>query len=150
IKIKLDSLRDLPQGAGPIYFLKDFGDTASLMLTVASPQVDQATISSQAKEIQESIAKARSSLPSYQAKDRLSLVVPLSANLNADRFKQEAEVFVKYLQDKSIGEDWQVLEGSGFIGIDGTYASPDEEFERLFWEFIATYPKRSEFHPDTW
>ena len=38
IKLKLDAITDLPDGAGPIEFVKDFGDTAALMLTVASPQ----------------------------------------------------------------------------------------------------------------
>src|SRR6201993_2699234 len=37
VKIRLDSIHDLPQGAGPITYVKDFGDTAALMLTVASP-----------------------------------------------------------------------------------------------------------------
>lgn len=40
LRLKLDSIRDLPQGAGPVEFLKDFGDTAALMLTVASPGPD--------------------------------------------------------------------------------------------------------------
>ena len=44
IKLKLDTIRDLPDGAGPINFIKDFGDTAALMLTVASPKVDDAEI----------------------------------------------------------------------------------------------------------
>src|SRR5262249_34123843 len=39
IKLRLDGIRDLPQGAGPINFIKDFGDTAALMLTVASPHI---------------------------------------------------------------------------------------------------------------
>ena len=30
----------LPQGAGPILYIKDFGDTSALMLTVASPPAD--------------------------------------------------------------------------------------------------------------
>src|SRR5262249_7784846 len=34
IKMKLDSITNLPDGAGPIQFVKDFGDTAALMLTV--------------------------------------------------------------------------------------------------------------------
>ncbi|MGA9996352.1 MAG: efflux RND transporter permease subunit, partial [Pyrinomonadaceae bacterium] len=38
IRLKLDSIRDLPNGAGPVNFIKDFGDTAALMLTVASPK----------------------------------------------------------------------------------------------------------------
>src|SRR5262250_1971453 len=37
IKVKLDSLTDLPEGAGPIQYIKEFGETAALMLTVASP-----------------------------------------------------------------------------------------------------------------
>src|SRR5215475_13317735 len=37
IKVKLDGLTDLPEGAGPIQFIKEFGETAALMMTVASP-----------------------------------------------------------------------------------------------------------------
>src|SRR5262245_50737602 len=37
IKVKLDGLTDLPEGAGPIQFIKEFGETSALMLTVASP-----------------------------------------------------------------------------------------------------------------
>ena len=44
IKLKLDAIRDLPDGAGPINFVKDFGDTAALMLTVASPKVADAEL----------------------------------------------------------------------------------------------------------
>src|SRR5215467_2793951 len=36
-KVKLDSLTDLPEGAGPIQYIKEFGETSALMLTVASP-----------------------------------------------------------------------------------------------------------------
>ena len=42
IKLKLDAIHDLPDGAGPIDFVKDFGDTAALMLTVASPKIGAA------------------------------------------------------------------------------------------------------------
>ena len=45
INLKLDALNSqLPQGAGPISFQSDFGDTAALMLTVASPKVDDIEI----------------------------------------------------------------------------------------------------------
>jgi multidrug efflux pump subunit AcrB len=36
IALKLDSIKDLPDGAGPIKFIKDFGDTSALMLTVTA------------------------------------------------------------------------------------------------------------------
>ena len=44
IKLKLDTITDLPQGAGPINFIKDFGDTAALMLTVASPRASDRVV----------------------------------------------------------------------------------------------------------
>ena len=43
MNLKLNSL-SLPQGAGPIKFNSDFGDTAALMLTVASPLEDASAI----------------------------------------------------------------------------------------------------------
>ena len=39
IKIKLDAVHNLPPGAGPIQYEKDFGDTAALTLSVASPKI---------------------------------------------------------------------------------------------------------------
>ena len=45
INLKLDSISSrLPQGAGPIQFNSDFGDTSALMLTVASPPATRAEI----------------------------------------------------------------------------------------------------------
>src|SRR5947208_351710 len=55
IKIKLDSLTDLPQGAGPVQYIKEFGETSALMLTVASPQADGAQLELLAKAVEEKI-----------------------------------------------------------------------------------------------
>src|SRR5580693_2067979 len=59
MNLKLNSL-SLPQGAGPIKFNSDFGDTAALMLTVASPLEDSAAISVRAHAIENAITKVRS------------------------------------------------------------------------------------------
>ena len=45
--------RKLPRGAGPIQFNSDFGDTAALMLTVASPMASPTEISLRARAIRE-------------------------------------------------------------------------------------------------
>src|SRR4026207_2173450 len=55
IKLKLDGINDLPSGAGPINFIKDFGDTAALMLTVASPKTSDLDIGLRARAIQTAI-----------------------------------------------------------------------------------------------
>src|SRR5207245_229604 len=60
INLKLNALNNqLPQGAGPIAFQSDFGDTAALMLTVASPKADQLDIDIRAEEIQSAIESVR-------------------------------------------------------------------------------------------
>ena len=51
INLKLSGLNArLPQGAGPILFQSDFGDTAALMLTVASPPASELEIALRAQD----------------------------------------------------------------------------------------------------
>src|ERR1700682_4788590 len=60
INLKLNALNNqLPQGASPIWFQSDFGDTAALMLTIASPKADQVEISVRAQAIQAAIQSVR-------------------------------------------------------------------------------------------
>src|SRR5580704_1631714 len=60
INLKLTALNSqLPPGAGPISFQSDFGDTAALMLTVASPKADAVEIDIRARGIQSAIQTTR-------------------------------------------------------------------------------------------
>src|SRR6202795_100083 len=60
INLKLNALNSqLPQGAGPLSFQSDFGDTAALMLTIASPKADQVEIQIRAQAIQSAIESVR-------------------------------------------------------------------------------------------
>src|SRR5512133_569779 len=56
---RLNQITDLPQGAGPITWISDFGDTAALMLTVASPTVPDLEIQLRARGVREAIERAR-------------------------------------------------------------------------------------------
>ena len=57
---RLDAIHDLPQGAQPVSFQKDFGDTATLMLTVASPRVSDVELDLRAEAVGAAILAARS------------------------------------------------------------------------------------------
>src|SRR5215475_14063272 len=59
IKQKLDTIKDLPSGALPIEYIKDFGDTTALMLTVASPKVGDVELELRAETIRRGIEAAR-------------------------------------------------------------------------------------------
>src|SRR6202012_3085763 len=60
INLKLITLNSkLPQGAGPVQFNSDFGDTAALMLTVASPKASEVDIALRARAIRQAIEATR-------------------------------------------------------------------------------------------
>ena len=56
---RLNQITDLPDGAGPITWISDFGDTAALMLTVASPSVPALETELRARGVREAIDVAR-------------------------------------------------------------------------------------------
>src|SRR5262245_55393517 len=94
IKLRLDAIHDLPQGAGPINFLKDFGDTAALMLTVASPHVSDVGVELRAKSIQRQIEEIRSKT----AGSRFTVVVGFPETLSGDVVRPAAELLKLYLE----------------------------------------------------
>ena len=60
INLRLNDLSDkLPQGAGPIQFNSNFGDTAALMLTVASPPASDVDVALRARTVKKAIEKLR-------------------------------------------------------------------------------------------
>src|SRR5450755_3995390 len=63
INLRLDSIHDLPEGAGPITFLRDFGDTSALMLTVASPKAAPAEIAWRADQVRKVLEAERAKAP---------------------------------------------------------------------------------------
>src|SRR6185503_17541046 len=80
IKLKLDSIHDLPSGAGPINFIKDFGDTSALMLTVASPKTSDSEVALRARTIQTAIEQVRiKATPTAQQRFTLVLCGPRAA-----------------------------------------------------------------------
>src|ERR1700728_3726822 len=61
INLKLQGLGPrLPAGASDVQFQSDFGDTAALMMTVASPNVDDLEIEMRARSVEDAIRAARS------------------------------------------------------------------------------------------
>ena len=54
---RLAQITDLPDGAGPITWISDFGDTAALMLTVASPPVPELELELRARGVREAIER---------------------------------------------------------------------------------------------
>src|SRR6185369_3040680 len=56
---RLNQINDLPEGAGPVTWISDFGDTAALMLTVASPAIPDVELDLRARGVRDAIEKQR-------------------------------------------------------------------------------------------
>lgn len=116
VRLKLDSIRDLPEGAGPIEFVKDFGDTAALMLTVASPKVNEIAIQAQAQAVERSIAQARNSLGAGES--RAALIIGLPSTLTQGQRQWVRQEMSTQFNAEGWMRNATPLEGTDFMGID--------------------------------
>jgi multidrug efflux pump subunit AcrB len=151
INLKLDALNSqLPQGAGPLSFQSDFGDTAALMLTVASPKVDDIEIAARANSVEAAIRKARDASQPNEAGQRITVVDSFPQSISAREVLDTGYLFQEEAQSDGIIRDPQIIQGSGFIGFDGLSDADDGSIQAFIKRFMSERLKRSELHPDAW
>lgn len=143
---RLAGITSLPQGAGPINYQRDFGDTATILLTVASPKADDAELQERTQAIQKAIEGARSG----SSADRASLVLSFPRKGDKRLVLLGVKQFIEALQAEGRAHNVKIIEGSGFAGIDGELGSDDQTILNALQSFIAERYHASEFHPDSW
>jgi multidrug efflux pump subunit AcrB len=146
IKLKLDTVSGLPDGAGPIQFVKDFGDTASLMLTVASPRLGETEIAMRAGAIRAALAKVRTRGDA----GRTALVYGFPASVATRVVEPDFAAFTRYVEDSGAYTKVERFGGPGFLGLDGETRWDEKRLAGLASSFVLERLKASEFHPDSW
>ena len=151
INLKLDALNSqLPQGAGPISFQSDFGDTAALMLTVASPKVDAIEIAARANSVEAAIHGVRDAKRPNRNGQRVTVVDSFPQSISAREVLETVYLFQEQAQSAGIIQNSEIIQGSGFIGLDGVSKADDSFIQAFIQRFISERLKRSELHPDAW
>lgn len=137
IKIKLDSLTDLPEGAGPIQYIKEFGETSALMLTAASPGAEGAQLDLIASEIEKAIKP-----------ETMTILLCATGPLHHSFLTEAANLLRDQLRVQGLGNDLKIADGSGFVMINGVSTTDRlaETVERI-WDEL---PQRADIHPDVW
>lgn len=148
IGLRLNTINDLPEGAGPINFIRDFGDTTALMLTVASPKVNETEIKIRADKIQKAIREVRSKKPADP--NAFTIVSCYPPSIDRVLIRRSYELFVKYASENRLLANMQLVEGSGFIGLDSSSPMTDEQVLSEALQFVQEHLKFSEFDPDSW
>jgi multidrug efflux pump len=148
IRLKVDDVRhSLPEGAGPIQFVKDFGDTEALMLTVASPKADDIEISLRAQQIRAAIEKTRAEAGGGPRVTVLACV-PQSVDIRATA--RILETYARAIEKNGIGRDVRTIHGSGFAALDFATSLDEATVLRLAKEINERYLPAAQRHPDLW
>jgi multidrug efflux pump subunit AcrB len=148
INLKLQALNGrLPSGATPVQFQSDFGDTAAMMMTIASPPIDDLEIEMRARSVEDLIKSARaasghSKLPS------VSIVYAYPLSLSQAGITSVTEDFRRGAEQAGILEHSRIITGRGFTGVDGRTKFDDASVAEFLAQFIATRLQASEFDPD--
>jgi multidrug efflux pump subunit AcrB len=151
IGLRLNSLNaSLPEGAGPIQFNSGFGDTAALLLTVASPKERDVEVTLRARDIERAIRAVRAKLRASVADSRVAVVVVLPRSVSPEITRNGLRLFADYMQERGFGRDSRVIEGAGFAAIDFTVDASDEAVARFVTDFLQQRLGAPRFHPDAW
>lgn len=147
INLKLDALNSqLPDGAGPIQFVSDFGDTAALMLTVASPPSDEVEVAVRAHVIQRAIEEVRKGTTG----PRLTLVLNFPYSVPLEMPRASMLMLVRVAESRGALRDVRYLQDTGYLAVDAATNLDPAQLLGLAQELIETRSHRSEIHPDMW
>jgi multidrug efflux pump subunit AcrB len=144
---RLATIRDLPEGAGPIDFLKDFGETAALLLTVASPRVDEVELSLRARAVRAEIERVRANDDSDR---RVSLIAAFPHSIGGGTPGRQRDVMMNLAQEAGLGRDFRRLDGPGFVGFDLETASHDSTLADVVSRLVTERLAGPQLHPDVW
>lgn len=144
IELKLRAVPDLPLGALPVSFQKDFGDTAALMITFASPKVRPVETRVRAAAIEAALEQARRARGTGR---RSALVLPVPLTLAPEALQRSVRALVRYAEDDGGLGEVNVASGPGFFLLDAAG-------EPAIWEEVLARFTSGEgttaIHPDMW
>src|SRR5499433_3865321 len=148
IKVKLDSLTDLPEGAGPLQYFKDFGETSALMLTVASPPASEPQLQSLTTEIEKAMAPRSPSPRSLSIS--MDIVLCSASGIDPSFLREAADQLSDQVRNHNLGADLQLIEGKGFVGIRFSSTEQAKDLSRAVQRVWEEMPQRADIHPDVW
>ena len=149
MNLKLNSL-SLPQGAGPIKFNSDFGDTAALMLTVASPLEDPAAIAVRAHAVETALTKIRAERRGKSKGAPVSIVLCYPYSTPIDAVGRNVRLFVQAAEANGVISGTLKISGPGFTATDSYTTKSDAEIKSFLQDYLENRVQESDLHPDVW
>ena len=143
---RLNQITDLPDGAGPVTWISDFGDTAALMLTIASPTVPDLEIALRARGVRDAIEKGRQGVTS----GRVTVLYCYPASVSPAVIERPFVILSAQAQQDGFARDVRSVSEGSCSGIDFATAKSDDEIRAYGQRFIEKRLQETVFHPDAW
>ena len=151
INLRLNALNPtFPQGAGPIQFNSGFGDTAALLMTVASPKENEVELSLRARDLARDIGAARARIDGGRPTKRAAVVVALPRSVDSKLTARGLDQLARYLAERKLASDAVALQGTGYVGMDLTTDADDATLLARVDEFMRGTLGLYRFQPDAW
>jgi len=144
---RVTHIPDLPAGAGPVTWVSDFGDTATLMLTVASPKVPETELRIRGLALGKAIAQERASAP---AGSRAALLFCFPANVATSVIERPMALFSAQVLQDGIAGAAAPLSAAGCTGFDLHTERNDAELRAYVDRFLRERLGNPDLHPDAW
>ena len=143
---RLNQITDLPDGAGPITWISDFGDTAALMLTVASPTVPDLEIELRARGVRDAIEKVRQG----DTSGACTVLYCYPASVSPAVIERPFVIFAAQAERDGVARDVRSVSVGSCSGIDFATTKSDDEIRAYGQQFIEKRLQEYDFHPDAW
>ena len=143
---RLNQVTDLPDGAGPITWISDFGDTAALMLTVASPTVPDLEIELRARGVRDAIEKQRRG----ETTGRATALYCYPASVSPAVIERPFRMFAMQAERDGVARDIRPLSVGSCSGIDFATEKSDDQIRAYAKQFIEKKLQEYDMHPDAW
>jgi multidrug efflux pump subunit AcrB len=144
---RVTHITDLPNGAGPVTWVSDFGDTAALMLTVASPKVGKAELRIRGEALRKTIEKVRAPGP---AAERVSVLYCLPPTLSPSVIDRPIELFGAEAVRDGVAREARPVSAAGCTGMDFVTSRTDEQLRAYTEAFLRERLGNADIHPDAW
>ena len=142
INLRLHALTPkLPSGATGIQFQSDFSDTAALMMTVASPPIDDLEIQMRSRSVEDAIRSARAEAGPSKS-PRISIVFTFPLTLSKTGVAEATEAMRLDAERAGVLRRSRLITGRGFMAIDGETDLNDECIEAYVRSFAQDAPAR--------
>ena len=143
---RVTHIPDLPRGAGPVTWVSDFGDTAALMLTVASPKVGAAEVRIRGAALRKAIEAVRGA----EAADRVTALYCFPQGVSPSIVERPFGLFAAQSLAEGVAREARPVSAAGCTGIDLATSRTDAQLRVYLQDFVRERLGNPDIHPDAW